>query len=500
MPDHIPIGVVADNQVIGAAGNRIHQMIGYLRRAHGGLQIISGYRGRGHQHPLFPRVSLLPAAIEKESNVSVLLGFGYAQLGSTKASQILGQAIGQVFRGEGAAGGKAGGVLRGHHEIGQLNRFAALELLELRLNKAAGELPGPVGAEIHEQYAISVIDRNRRLAGRVHGAGLYEFIILAAGVGLRQRGAGRCRREPGLAFGQQTVGGFDTRPAIVPIHGVVTSADRGHSPAIELFKQFLYRQQRSFGAAGRCVSPIEKGVQVNPPGAAGVSQFNGRVDVPLVAVYATGGQQPEDMNGAVAVHRPVQRPAVGRVAMKTAVADRLVDAGHTLVDHPTRPQAHVPDFGIAHLPGGQTHIKARSGNQRVRTLPPPAVPNRGVGVGNCVSVGRLAVTPSIEDNQKQGAAPVVAHRCWPILAVRESPEVYPVIPSGSPPIELCRVNRFGAGQFSLRTALEIGIHCPDMGCNGEGAATYCWKPKPQAAKITMWPPAQATRPPVGAQR
>ena len=47
-----------------------------------------------------------------------------------------------------------------------------------------------------------------------------------------------------------------------------------------------------------------------------------------------------------------------RVGREGAVLHSHVDARHVLIDHAPRPDVQVPDFRIAHIPFGQTHITA----------------------------------------------------------------------------------------------------------------------------------------------
>ena len=115
------------------------------------------------------------------------------------------------------------------------------------------------------------------------------------------------------------------------------------------------------------------------------------------------------MHRAAGGDRPVDGAAVGRVAIKAAVGNRLVDQGDILVDDPARTQAHMAHLGIAHLAGGQAHIQARAGDQGVGRLLPEPVPDRGPAQGNSIVAPVLPVAPAVQDDQNGGFPLASAH-------------------------------------------------------------------------------------------
>jgi len=110
------------------------------------------------------------------------------------------------------------------------------------------------------------------------------------------------------------------------------------------------------------------------------------------------------MNSTVAFHRLGQRAADGRVFGQGAVFRVARDPRQALVDNAARSKVHVAHLGIAHLTFRQAHGQAGGVEQGARVLRPEPVPDRGVGVGDGVVVGRFPIAPAIHDNQGCGLA------------------------------------------------------------------------------------------------
>ena len=160
------------------------------------------------------------------------------------------------------------------------------------------------------------------------------------------------------AFSEQPVGPFDTLPVIITVHGVIAPGDGGHPAATQFREQGPGPLQGGAGAAWRGVTTVEECVQVDSLRASQAGQAQRRENLFFVTVHAAGRQQAEDVNSAACGHRLVDSVTVGRVAIKAAVLDGLVDTGDVLVDHPARTQAHVTHFGVAHLALGQPDVQA----------------------------------------------------------------------------------------------------------------------------------------------
>ena len=341
--------------------------------------------------------------------MGIFLGLGDAQLRHTALGEVVAQHVGQGLGLEGAAGGDIGGVFRGHHEIRQFGHDVALETAEVGLHEGAGQLAGPVGAEIHEQYAVVVPHQGWGLALCMDNRGQHEFVVLAALVGLLQAGNRGSRPVLGLALGQHAVGLFHPLPVIVPVHGIVAPADAGNPATAQFSEQLLGLLQGRGGAAGRRVAAVQEGVQIDFFRSPARRQPQCCENLPLVTVHSPWRKQAKNMHGAAGRGGFVYGRAIRRVVVKAAVLDSLVDAGDVLVDHPARPQAHMAHLGVAHLACGQPDVQPGTRDNRMGILAPQPVPYRRVGLGYGIVPGLLAVTPAIQDNQDRGFLVAVRH-------------------------------------------------------------------------------------------
>ncbi len=118
----------------------------------------------------------------------VLLGFGNPQLGFAEAGHILAQAIGQLLRGISAGSVNVGCVLGQHDEVSQFRMLATLKTVEVLFHEAACHLAGAIGAEVHEYNGVTVVDGAFVIAAGHDTGGFYKLVVLAALVGLLQRG------------------------------------------------------------------------------------------------------------------------------------------------------------------------------------------------------------------------------------------------------------------------------------------------------------------------
>jgi len=82
---------------------------------------------------------------------------------------------------------------------------------------------------------------------------------------------------------------------MIAIHGIVTTDQRRDPADTELAEFFLHGTQGRDGALRRRIAAIEKGVQINFPGATLRRQLRHGMQVLLVAVHATGRQQAHDV-------------------------------------------------------------------------------------------------------------------------------------------------------------------------------------------------------------
>ena len=134
-------------------------------------------------------------------------------------------------------------------------------------------------------------------------------------------------------------------------------------------------------------------------GAAIHRQLDHGVDLLLMAMHATGGEQAEDMHRLVVGDGCVHRFSEGLVAEERTGLDGTADAGKFLVDNAPGTQIQVTHLGVAHLAGGQAHLGTGAPDQGMGILLPETIPDGLPGLGNGVIIDFFAVTPAIEDYQ-----------------------------------------------------------------------------------------------------
>ena len=81
MPDHVCICVIHYDHVEPARADRFDDFVGNFGRRHLRLPIVCRDLRRRDENPFLTRKDRLAAAVEKECDVRVFLGFRNAQLG-----------------------------------------------------------------------------------------------------------------------------------------------------------------------------------------------------------------------------------------------------------------------------------------------------------------------------------------------------------------------------------------------------------------------------------
>ena len=219
--DHIAVGEVEDDHVILAALDRVDALFGDLVGAHMGLHVVGG-DGRGlDEDAILALILLFNAAVEEESDMCVLLGLGDAQLGQAVVREILAEGVDELLRLEGDVDVGHGRVILRHADIGDgETTVPALEAVEIVIDKGTGDLTRSVGTEVVEDDAVVRFDsvaagddgRQHELVGH---AVVIAVLHRLYGIGLLYA----------LAVDDRGIRLFDALPAIISVHGVVTSAD-----------------------------------------------------------------------------------------------------------------------------------------------------------------------------------------------------------------------------------------------------------------------------------
>ena len=148
--------------------------------------------------------------------MGILLGLGDPQLGQPILADILTHGHGQGFRREGNVDVWHGGVILGHADKVQ-GEEAVLpgKTGEVRIHESTGDLPGTVGPEVEEDYAVAGF--NGTLF--VQDGGNHEFVGDALFIGLLDGAYGAAALHA-LAVHHSGIGFFHPIPGVIPIHGI----------------------------------------------------------------------------------------------------------------------------------------------------------------------------------------------------------------------------------------------------------------------------------------
>ena len=98
VPDHVAVGIVADDEIETIAADRLDQPVRHLVSAHLRLQVVGRHLRRRHQDALFALVRGLDTAVEEEGDVCVLLGLRDPQLVQTQVGDVFAEGILQSLR------------------------------------------------------------------------------------------------------------------------------------------------------------------------------------------------------------------------------------------------------------------------------------------------------------------------------------------------------------------------------------------------------------------
>ena len=392
---HVAVGEVEDDHVVIAALDALDGLLGDLGGAHLGLEVIGGHLGGGDQAAILSGEDLLRPAVEEEGHVGVLLRLGDAQLGVALPGDILAKNVHQLPVGEGDEHVGHGGVVLGGAHIGDGEvALLPLHVGEGGIHKAAGDLPGPVRAEVDEDDGVAL------LYLPVLGAhdGLHKLVGDAGVIGLLHA-VHRVGVLDALAPGHGVIGPLHPIPALVPIHGVVTAHDGGdlsHADLPALGRQLLHV---ALAGGGGHVAAVQEAVDIHPAQAAALGHLQQGEQVGDVAVDAAVGQQAHQVEGTVPLLAVVHGLHIGVVLKKAAVLDGTADAGQILEHHPAGADVGVPHLGVAHLALGQAHVQPGGGQPAAGVLGKNLVQVRLAGGGNGVALPLVRQAEAVHNDQ-----------------------------------------------------------------------------------------------------
>ena len=269
----------------------------------------------------------------------------------------------------------------------------AREAVKVRLRERVGHFPGAVGAEIHENHAVTGLNVPVRNADD----GLDEFIRHTGSIaGLhRVDGVGILYT---LAADHGVVAGLDAVPALVAVHAVETALQRRDLAGAELGTVIAQLADIARAARRRDVAPVKETVQIDALDAAVMRHLHHGENVPDVAVHAAVGQQTEDVQ-RLAARRIVKSGCIDRIFKEGAVLDGLRDARQVLKHDAAGADVRVADLAVAHLAVRQADIQPGGGQLRMRPALQEAVHDRRFCRVNGVAVVRLADAVAVEDDE-----------------------------------------------------------------------------------------------------
>jgi hypothetical protein len=153
------------------------------------------------------------------------------------------------------------GVFGQHDEI-EVYHFLTGETVEIAVDEGAGDFTRAVSTEVHENQRVAVFHRGIGLAFSADHGRFHEFVVFIARVSGFQTFNGGRELEFAFCQGHQVIGLFNAIPAVVAVHGVVTTNDGGHAAFAQRGK-FVFEGFRAFSAARRRIAAIQEGVQID---------------------------------------------------------------------------------------------------------------------------------------------------------------------------------------------------------------------------------------------
>ena len=160
---------------------------------------------------------------------------------------------------------------------------------------------------------------------------------------------------------------------------------------------------------GQRVAAIHEGMHEDAVHAVLLRHLQQRVEMSLLRMHAAVGDQPEQMQPALAHARMLHRSEQHGMREEFAVLDHQVNAGYVHVNDAARTDIKMSNFAVAHLPLGQPDERSAGVNQSIGIFAQQAVVGGLARQSNGVRLGLGAVSPAVEDDQDQGFR--TRHKC-----------------------------------------------------------------------------------------
>ena len=203
------------------------------------------------------------------------------------------------------------------------------------------------------------------------------------------------------------IGFFDAFPAVVAVHGVVTSADARDAADAELAHFLFELAKKIYAAFGRSVAPVHEAVDENILDfifARHLQQGEEMIDVRMHAAVAEEAHQMQ-LPSAPALHGFEKQG----LAREFAAGDELIDARAVHLHDAAGADIQMAHFAIAHLPVRQADGRAGSVDQRVGEFFEDAIVVGLAREGDGVALGFGAVAPAVQDGENNRFGPFCGH-------------------------------------------------------------------------------------------
>ena len=225
-----------------------------------------------------------------------------------------------------------------------LRHFLTGETVEIVVDEGAGDFARAIGTEVHEDQRIAIFHGGIGLAFSADHGCLHKFVVFITRVSRFQAFNGGRELELAFCQGQQIIGLLNAVPAVVAVHGIVTTNDGRHAAFAQCGKFVFKRFKRTFCAAWRRIATIQEGVQIDFFRTALSGQFYHRHDVIFVAVNTARREQTHNVNGLACGNGFINRSGERWVGKECTFFDFNVQARQVLINDTARTQVNVTHF------------------------------------------------------------------------------------------------------------------------------------------------------------
>ena len=294
---------------------------------------------------------------------------------------------------------REGLVILGHGDIAQGKVTTwPLKAGEVLHDESAGNLTHAVGPEVKADHAVFRLNPACRLAVLHEHDGLDKLVCDAVFIAVIHR----LHRVSGGNAGTQhhgIVAQFDALPDVVAVHAPVTALNAGDLPHAQAVQFFLQLAHIAHAAGWRYIASVQQCVHEKAGQPARFGHVQQGKEVFDVAVDAAVRQQAHEVQGLVVFARFIHGPDERFLAQQFTGFDIPGNLHQLLVDDTPGADVEMTHLRVAHLSGGQPHVRSGSRQLGVGIDAHEAVKVGGSGFQNGVAKGVGIDPKAIHDNQ-----------------------------------------------------------------------------------------------------